>query len=152
MSVAKIILTEDVKGLGKAGDKVSVKGGYARNFLIPKRLAEPANPSAEHRAQAIGFARARSMAQAKQKAADLARRLEEKSWTVEAAVGASGKLHGAVTAADLSAALSAEGIALPKHRIVLDRPLNQLGPVELAVKLHPQVTAVLKVSIVKKQD
>jgi len=145
-----VILTKDVQHLGKTGQTVLVKDGYARNFLIPKGLAFPATVGHAAQVKSTQAARARHAEALKQKAQDLAKRLSEISCTVPVAVGAQGKLHGAVTAADVAEALQAQGILLDKHQISLEGPVTQLGVHQIPVKLHPEVTATLRVSVVQK--
>ncbi|MBI1953276.1 MAG: 50S ribosomal protein L9 [Candidatus Omnitrophica bacterium] len=146
----EILLTRDVDKVGKAGETVSVKDGYARNFLIPSGAAVPATGGA--RAQ-IESQRERQGAQAQAlvaKAQELKGRLEAVVCGLSLAAGSEEKLHGAVTAQDIVEALAARGIGLDKHQVVLERPINRLGDHEVSVKLHPEVSARLKVQVVKK--
>jgi large subunit ribosomal protein L9 len=146
----EIILTRDVDKVGKAGETVSVKDGYARNFLIPRGAAVPATRGARAR---IENHRARQNAKTqalKAKALELKGRLEAVVCDLSLAAGDQEKLHGAVTAQDIVEALAAQGINLDKHQVVLERPINHLGEHAVSVKLHPDVSAQLKVQVAKK--
>lgn len=146
----EVILLKEVGHLGVAGQAVTVKDGYARNFLIPRGLALVATASHRAQVESLQAARARQ-AQAREKnALDLSRRLSEISLTLSVTVGDQGKLHGAVTAGDILEALGKRGIALEKHQVVLENPLTQLGSYEVLVRIHPEVSSSLKVQIVRK--
>ena len=138
---------KEVERLGKAGQKVSVKDGHARNFLFPRNLAVPATRGAGTTAQAKLAAQIRVAEVAIQKAGDLARRLEEISCTIPVRVGEQGKLYGAVTAGDIVRALQRQGISVERQRIQLGGSLTQLGEVRVPVKLHPEVKAFIKVVV-----
>jgi len=135
--------------LGKAGQKVSVKDGYARNFLMPRGLAVPAGAGADSAARARLNANLRSADLAKEKAEGLAAKLAEVVCRFPMAAGEQGKLHGAVTASDIARELEAQGIELEKHQIHLEGPLAQLGEYPVPVRIHPQVKAVVKVLLLK---
>ena len=138
---------KEVERLGKAGQKVSVKDGYARNFLFPRGLAVAATRGAGRSAQAKLAAQIRVAEVAIQKAGDLARRLEEISCTIPVRVGEQGKLYGAVTAGDIVRALQRQGISVERQQIQLGGSLTQLGEVQVPVKLHPEVKAFIKVVV-----
>ena len=142
-----VILMKEVERLGKAGQKVSVKDGYARNFLFPRGLAVAATRGAGRSAQAKLAAQIRVAEVAIQRAGDLARRLEEISCTIPVRVGEQGKLYGAVTAGDIVRALQRQGISVERQRIQLGGSLTQLGEVRVPVKLHPEVKAFIKVVV-----
>jgi len=145
-----IILTEDVESLGSAGDLVKVKDGFARNYLIPGGKAMVATTQnvkmLEHQKQLVQ-ARLNKL---KREAEQFARRVEEVSCTVAKQVGEEEKIFGAVTAADIQSSLAHEGIEIDKRKILLDEPLKSLGIFTVPVKLHPEVTAQLKVWVVKE--
>ncbi len=142
----EVILTQDVERLGSVGEKVVVRGGYARNFLIPRGLAVPATSSTRAQAGAIQSARARATQMAEERAKTLAQELERRTWTISVTAGAQG-LHGAVTSSDIAGLLEKEGLAIERHQIELDRPIGQLGIVEVPVRLHPHVKATLKIRV-----
>ncbi len=143
----KVILVKDIDRVGKAGETVSVKDGYARNFLLPGGLALTVTSGTKSRIQSIQAAHARQVALQKGKAQEMADLLKGVSCTIAVSVGEQGKLHGAVTAMDIVKALQDQGIALDRHQIVLEGPISQLGDHPVSVKLHPDVIAVVQVSV-----
>ena len=145
-----VILTQEVRPLGKAGQKVSVKDGYARNFLVPRGLAVFADPGADAASRARVNAQTRSAEMAKGKAVEFAAKLAQTPCRFFLAAGEQGKVHGAVTTADISKELKKQGISVEKHQIQLESPLSQLGEHPVPVRLHPEVKAVVKVSLLPK--
>lgn len=145
-----VILTEDVESLGSAGDLVKVKDGFARNYLIPGGKAMVATTQnvklLEHQKQLVQ-ARLNKL---KREAELLARKIEEVSCTVAKQAGEEDKIFGAVTAADIQGSLAHEGIEIDRRKIQLDEPLKSLGIFTVPVKLHQEVTAQLKVWVVKE--
>jgi len=143
----KLILKDDVKNLGQIGDSVTVKEGYARNFLIPKGLAVEANTknvkALEHEKRKIQEV----VRKAKSGAQDLGSRISAAAITIKAKAGEEDKLFGAVTAKDIVEALKKEGIEVDKKRILLDDPIKRLGSYAIAVKIHPEVSAQLNVTV-----
>ncbi len=146
----KVILTEDVPHLGSAGNLVKVKDGYARNFLIPQGKAILATTQnlkqLEHQKKQVQARLTKLQREAEQ----LARRIEAVSCTVAKASGEEDKLFGSVTAADIQASLKNEGIEIDKKQIQLDEPIKSLGIFTVPVKLHPAVTAHVKLWVVKE--
>jgi len=145
----EVILTQEVRPLGLAGQKVSVKDGYARNFLMPRGLAVPADRGADSASRARLNANLRSAELAKEKAVEIAAKLEETTCRFSLSSGEQGKLHGAVTTSDIARELQKQGISIEKHQIQLEGPLSQLGEHPVPVRLHPQVKATLKVLLLK---
>ncbi|HZU05837.1 MAG TPA: 50S ribosomal protein L9 [Chloroflexota bacterium] len=144
----KVILREDVKGLGAAGEVKDVADGYARNYLIPRRLAVPATPAALKEVAAQQAAAARRQAQREAEARALAARLANMTLTLRARVGAQGRLYGAVTAADIADALSRElGVPFDRRRLVLEEPIRELGTHMVPVHLARDITASLTVRV-----
>lgn len=145
-----IILTEDVESLGSAGDLLKVKDGFARNYLIPGGKAMAATTQnvkmLEHQRQLVQA----KLNKQKNEAQQLARRIEDVSCTVAKPVGEEDRIFGAVTAADIQDSLAHEGIVLDRKKILLEEPLKSLGIFTVPVKLHPDVTAQLKVWVVKE--
>jgi len=145
----KVILKEDVANLGHMGDVVEVSPGYARNFLVPKKKAFEATAknlkAIEHQKKLL----ADQLKREKKEAEALAARINESSITIPVQVGEGEKLFGSVTNKDIAEALVKEGIEVDKHRILLEKPIKELGIFTVPVKLHPEVTANLKVWIVK---
>lgn len=146
----EVILLKEVQNLGAAGQTVTVKDGYARNFLIPRGDAVVATASHRAQAESLQAVRARKAQGLREKALQLSRRLSERPLTLAVAVGDQGKLHGAVTAGDIVQELERQGISLERHQVTLENPLTQLGSHDLSIKLHPEVTATLRVVVVKR--
>lgn len=143
----KVILTADVKGKGKKGDIVNVNDGYARNFLFPKKLAQEANAANLNVAnQAIGAQQHKIMVE-KQQANELAKELKGKVVNVAAKTGGNGKLFGAVTAKEVSAALKEEyGVDIDKRKIVMEN-IKEMGEYEVTIKLYAEISTTMKVIV-----
>jgi large subunit ribosomal protein L9 len=146
----EVILSKDVEKLGKAGSVVKVKEGYARNFLIPSGLAVLLTPSNMKRLEQEKAKKTQELERLKKEAEALRDKLAVLSITIAALTQEGDKLYGSVTAQDIIASLKDEGIEIEKSCFVLDEPLKSLGIYEVPVKLHPEVSAKLKVWIVKK--
>ena len=144
----KVILLEDVKALGKTGDLVEVNNGYARNFILPKKLGVEAtgkniNDLKLQKAHQDKVA-AEQLAAAKALAEDLA----EKSVEVKMKVGEGGKTFGAISTKEIAAAAKEQlDMELDKKKISVDEPIKSLGVHNVKIKLHPKVTATLKVKV-----
>lgn len=144
----KVILTDEIRGLGTRGDIVTVKDGYARNFLIPKKLAREATTGnlksieQEKKKWALLAAQERDQAQ---KAADSVKGMKV---TIQKRVGDTGQLFGSVTANEIADALVAKGVQVEKRRIELDHPIKSLGVHDVEVRLHRDVTAHIQVEVV----
>ncbi len=146
----KIILRADIERLGKLGDVVNVAPGYARNYLIPKKMAYLAGEGTlkqiEHEKRRAGQQAERELGEMRQYAA----KLGEVSLTFQVKVGEEDRLYGSVTSGDIAEALEQQGHTLDRRKIVLEEPIKQLGVYGVPVKLHPQVTAEIKVWVVKE--
>ena len=146
----KVILKQDFEKLGNAGEIVTVKNGYARNFLFPQQIAYEATQSNmkkyEEEKNKINF----QMSKEVKKAEKLGQELEKVSCTIAVAVGEEDKLFGSVTSQDIAAALQEKGIELDKRKILLEEPIKALGIYTVPIKLHSEVTANVKVWVVKK--
>lgn len=144
----KVILRENVENLGRVGDLVRVSDGYARNYLLPRNLvvmADEENVKAmEHHQRALSKKRLREQGSAQ----DIAKRLENFTCTISRRAGEGDRLFGSVTANDVAQVLQQEGIKVEKRQIVLDEPIKQLGEFNVSIKLHPEITSSLKVSII----
>ena len=144
-----VILLKDVEKLGAAGAVMQVKDGYARNYLLPSGLAAPATPQ---RLKAVEAARQQQLKQAQRLHADaeaLKRKIEGRSLTLKLTLGADDQPFGSITVHDVVEALSREGIMVEKHAVHLEQPIKGLGIYEIPVRLHPNVTATLKLWVVK---
>lgn len=145
-----IVLRTDVEKVGRRGEVVKVANGYARNFLLPKQLAFEATPANLKRIEQERRTSEIHEAKEKQEAEAVAGRVAQLSLTVVRKVGENEILYGSVTNADLAELLEKEGFAVDKRKILLEEPIKSLGIYEVQVKLHPQVTASLKVWVVKE--
>lgn len=143
----ELILRESVPSLGKAGDLVRVKPGYARNFLLPNRLAFEATEGNKKRIAAESKARATRDAAERAEAQAYATKLETVELAFTAKAGEDGKLFGSVTSADIAAALEAKGFAVDKRKIELVHPLKELGFHSVPIKLTHDVHAEVKVNV-----
>ncbi|MCB0360467.1 MAG: 50S ribosomal protein L9 [Bdellovibrionales bacterium] len=143
----EVLLSEDVVGVGDIGDVVKVKGGYARNFLIPRGLAiETGAASAKeiaHRKRQIDAKKRRLKSAAEARADDL----RNLSLEFELRVGGGGKAYGSIGSRDVAAALSSHGFELDRRRVLLSEPIKRAGTHFVAVKLHPEVQVQVKLLI-----
>jgi len=144
----KVILIENVPSLGKAGDLAQVAEGYGRNFLIPKKLALEATAVNLRHLEQQKDSFLQKATKEKHKAAELAARIEQLPCTLARPAGESEKLFGSVTTLDLNKFLQEQGISLDRRKIHLPSPIKTLGSYTVALKLHPEVTAQLKVNVV----
>ncbi|HEX8412231.1 MAG TPA: 50S ribosomal protein L9 [Thermoanaerobaculia bacterium] len=144
----KVILTEEIRGLGTRGDVVTVKDGYARNFLIPKNMAQEASTgnlkAIEHQRRKWNLI-AQEEKDAAQKQAD---RVKGVKIRIEKRVGDQGHLFGSVTANEIADALAEKGIEVDKRRIELGSPIKTVGLHDVEVRLHRDVTAHIQVEVV----
>lgn len=144
----EVILREDIKTLGRAGEMVRVKPGYARNYLLPQGLAYEATEGNKKRVAAESRVRtARNQAE-RTDAERLATRLREVSLTLSGKAGEEGKLFGSITSQDIADALARQGHTVDRRRIELEHPIKTVGEHSVAVRLHPEVQAELRISVV----
>lgn len=146
----EIILKEDIAKLGKAGNIVKVKDGYARNFLIPKGFALEVTPANLKMIETQRRLEAQKLQEEKRKAQELADRLASISCTVTMPAGDDDKLFGAVTNSDIAEALKEEGIVIDKKDIVLEEEIHRLGIYYFRAKLHPEINQRVKLWVVKR--
>lgn len=144
----EVILREDVKSLGKAGEMVRVKPGYARNFLLPHGLAFEATEGNKRRIEAQTRARGVRDQAERAEAERFAAKLGGVTLTLTGKAGEEGKLFGSITAQDVADALAAEGHVVDRRRIELEHPIKTLGHHAVAVRLHPDVQAEVRVAVV----
>ena len=145
----KVILTNDVDTLGKSGDLKDVADGYARNFLIPRKLAVPAAGGAYRAWQHDIASREEKRKREREEAEIAVARIASTTLTMGVKVGEGGKLFGSVTGKDIAEALARRGIDVDRHRIELEEPLKQIGTYKVAVRIHPgldpaEVTVVVE--------
>ena len=144
----KVILLQDVKGKGKKGQMLEVSDGYARNFMLPKKLAMEATPDAINTMRMNDKAAAEKAARERAEAMDISRKLRELIVTVTAKGGGNGRLFGAVTTQEIAAALEKQaGIKLDKRKIVLNENIKNVGTYTATCKLGYEITAPLTVKI-----
>jgi large subunit ribosomal protein L9 len=146
----KVILVEDVKALGKSGDQVNVADGYARNFLIPRKLALGASPANQRVYENEAKARTKKRDKEKSDAIAMGEKLTALSLTISRIAGEDDKLFGSVTNGDIAEALAKEGFKVDKRDIELVDHLKALGIFEVPVKLHTEVVVKVKVWVVKQ--
>lgn len=142
-----VILRDDVPSLGRAGQLVRVKPGYARNFLLPRGLAFEATEGNRKHIEAEGKARQARAAAERTEAQALADRIGQVNLEFTAKAGEDGRLFGSITSADIAHRLDAEGIAIDKRKIELEHPIKQLGFHSVPVRLHHDVQAEVKVNV-----
>ncbi|KAF0219514.1 MAG: large subunit ribosomal protein [Geobacteraceae bacterium] len=147
----KVILKENIDTLGHIGDIVKVAPGYARNYLLPKGLAIEATTknakALEHAKRQMEYKKNKVLEQAKQ----LAARIEGLTFALARQAGEEGKLFGSVTNMELAEHLKAQGIEIDRKKIMLAEPIKHVGEFTAAIKLHPEVSATLKVSVTKSE-
>lgn len=143
----KVILTAAVENLGAEGDVVEVKDGHARNFLLPQKRALPASPANLRRIEVLRKKRDTEHAAQLAEAQAAAAKLTKLSCTINAAAGADGKLFGSVTSADIAEALKAAGVTVERRKILLAQPIRELGVFDVEIKLSPEVSANLKITV-----
>ena len=146
----EIILRADVQHLGKVGDVVKVKDGYARNYLLPKGLAYPATEGNKKRIAFEGERLTKQQAAEKTAAEGEAARLAEVQLTFTAKVGEEEKLYGSITASDIQRKLEELGIHVDKRKIDLAEPIRELGEFNVGIKIHPEVRPEVRVTVVKE--
>jgi large subunit ribosomal protein L9 len=145
-----VILRQDVDKLGQAGEVVSVKDGYARNFLLPRGLAFLATDANRRRLEAERAQKGRKHAAEVTVAREVASRLEAVSLTFSMKAGEGDKLFGSVTSADVAERLQAEGFHVDKKAVELDEPLKALGVYKVPVRVHAEVKPEVRVWVVKE--
>jgi large subunit ribosomal protein L9 len=146
----EIILRADVQHLGKVGEVVKVKDGYARNYLLPKGLAYPATEANKKRIAYEGERLVKQQAAEKAAAETEATRLADVHLTFEVKVGEEEKLYGSVTASDIQRKLEELNIKVDKRKIDLPEPIRELGEYQVGIKIHPEVRPEVRVTVVKE--
>jgi large subunit ribosomal protein L9 len=148
----KVILRDDIKGLGACGQVVEVKGGYARNYLIPNNLAAQASTGNLKSIDEIKTQKNLRDNKRKREAEKIKDKLEKVSLTAEVQVGEEDKLFGSVTSANIVALLKGHGFEIDKHTVHLEEPIKALGIYTIPIKLEKDVTANVKIWVVKKGE
>lgn len=145
----ELVLLEDVEGLGKIGDRVRVAEGYARNFLVRKKLATGITPDALRRLEVKKLKMQKEHEQRLAVAQALAEKIAQESLTIPMQAGDDNKLYGSVSANTILSALAESGIEIDRHAVVLPEPIKELGVYNVELQLHADVKASLKVWVVK---
>jgi large subunit ribosomal protein L9 len=149
MATKQLILTENIPGLGAEADVVTVKAGYARNFLLPKGKAYEVTPSALRRIHILKAKRAEREARELAEAEELARKINKLNLQFTLETGQAGKAFGSVTNQDVAEKLKSElgGLEIDRHKISMEKQLKEQGEFVIPVKVHPDVIANLKITI-----
>lgn len=147
----QIILREDIDKLGVRGDVVKVKEGYARNYLLPRRLAVTATESNKKIVEQERQAHLRKEATLKGQAEELGKLMANLQIVIKQKAGENDHLFGSVTAQDIANALEAQKYTIDRKKIVLDEPIKQLGDYKVTVKLHKEVSVEIPVSVTKDE-
>ncbi len=145
----EVILLQDVEKLGAEGAVVRVKPGFARNYLLPSGLAVAATPKQVKAIEVGRQQRQRKLARVQAEAEAVKHRLEGHSLTLKLTLGEGDKPFGSVTAHDVVEALARDGIQVEKHAVQLEQPVKALGIYEIPIRIHADVTAILKLWVVK---
>lgn len=146
--MAKLILTSEVSGLGEAGDIVEVKDGYARNYLVPRKLATAWTKGGQSQVDALRKARKSREIDNREDAKALRDALQSKPAVVSASAGKGGRLFGSVTTAAIADAVAANGQKIDKRKIEVLEPMKSVGSYTVSVRLHPEVLAKVVVKVV----
>jgi len=147
----KVVLIKDLEGYGVFGDVISVKDGFARNYLIPRGIALPATEGNLKHVRSIISQKARKLQREKEKAQELAKKLEGLVVEITRQVGEKGKLFGSVTPQDIAQVLKEKGFDIDMKKVMLRNPIKDVGIYTVVLKLHPEVSVSIKV-VVKPQQ
>jgi large subunit ribosomal protein L9 len=148
----EVILREDVDKLGTRGQLVKVSPGYARNFLLPKRLAVAATESNKKIVEQERQAHLRREAKAVSDATDLGKMMANVSVTISQKAGENDQLFGSVTSKDIGEALEKQGYTIERRKIALNEPIRTLGDFKVPLRLHREVTTEITVHVVKEEE
>ena len=150
MANSDILLLEAIKGLGSEGDTVSVRAGYARNFLFPRKLAIPVNQGNRKQIESLKIAKEKRIAEELEASKSLAEKIGQVSISIAVKTGDNGKMFGSVTSADILARLEEEGIQLEKKQLNVAQPIKDLGSHKIQVKLNSEIEATFNLEIVSE--
>ncbi|AEF18840.1 MULTISPECIES: 50S ribosomal protein L9 [unclassified Hydrogenobaculum] len=143
----KVILLEELEGRGSFGDIITVRDGFANNYLIPRKLALPATEGNIKHIQSILSQKARKLEKIRAQAQELAKKLDGAEITIRKPVGQNGKLFGAITTSDIAKALNEKGFNVDKKQIIISSPIKNLGLYTVKVRLHNDIYASVKVNV-----
>lgn len=148
----KVLLQADVESLGNAGDIVNVSDGYARNYLIPKKLAVVADEKNLRVFEHLKRQTEEKIRKIKKQSESLANKLESLLLTIKAKAGEEGKLFGSITSITIAEELKKQGFEIDRKKIIIEQPIKMIGNYEVKVKLEGNVTANLKISVVREDE
>ncbi len=148
----KVLLQADVESLGNAGEIVNVSDGYARNFLIPRKLAVVADEKNLRVFEHLKRQTEEKVKKIKKQAESLAEKLSNLTLTIAAKAGEEGKLFGSITSINIAEELKKEGFNIDRKKILLEQPLKMIGNYEVKIKMEGNITANLKIAIVKEDE
>ncbi|MEJ6570683.1 MAG: 50S ribosomal protein L9 [Akkermansiaceae bacterium] len=152
MATTEVILREKINNLGSEADVVTVKAGYARNYLVPQGKAYEANKANLKHLESLSAQRIKREAEEHQNAQDVASKLKKLKLDFTLETGQGGKAFGSITTIDIHKALSAKGVEIDRHSIQLDAPIKTSGKQDLEIKLSSEVTATLKINVKAEGD
>ena len=150
MANSDILLLEAIKGLGSEGDTVSVRAGYARNFLFPRKLAIPVNQGNRKQIESLKIAKEKRIAEELEASKSLAEKIGQVSISIAVKTGDNGKMFGSVTSTDILARLEEEGIQLEKKQLNVAQPIKDLGSHKIQVKLNSEIETTFNLEIVSE--
>ena len=150
MATTEVLLVQPVEGLGGEGDQVKVRAGYARNYLLPRKIAVSLNASNKKHVEALKKRRAEREQHELSGAQEVAKKLEKTSLAFAVKTGEGGRMFGAITSADIYDKLVASGVELDKRKIHLFTPVKTLGKHEVKIRLHAEVTVDLPFDVVSE--
>jgi large subunit ribosomal protein L9 len=150
MATTEILLVQPVEGLGAEGDQVKVRAGYARNFLLPRKIAVPVTRANRKQVDVLRKRRAEREQSELSGAQNLARKLEKTSLAFAVKTGEGGRMYGAITALDIHEKLAASGFEIDRKKIHLFTPVKTLGKHEVKIRLHPEVSVELPFDVVSE--
>jgi len=150
MAQSEVLLLHPVANVGGEGEKVRVKAGYARNFLVPRGLAIPATRSNERQIESLRKRRADREAKELAEAQELMKKLQDLNLVVVVKTGEGGKMYGAVTSQDIIAKIAESGIEVDRKQVHIPAPIKTIGDHSVAVKLHPDVQGELRLEVVSE--
>lgn len=150
MANSDILLLEAIKGLGSEGDTVSVRAGYARNFLFPRKLAIPVNQGNRKQIESLKITKEKRIAEELEASKSLAEKIGQINISIAVKTGDNGKMFGSVTSADILTRLDEEGIQLEKKQLNVAQPIKDLGSHKIQVKLNSEIEATFNLEIVSE--
>jgi large subunit ribosomal protein L9 len=150
MANSDILLLEALKGLGSEGDTLSVRAGYARNFLFPRKLAIPVDQGNRKQIESLKIAKEKRIAEELEASKSLAEKIEQINISIAVKTGDNGKMFGSVTSADILTRLAEESIALEKKQLNVTQPIKDLGSHKIQVKLSSEIEATFNLEIVSE--